>query len=134
MTNGADDLFAGKKASKAGGISISILHNLRRTIFPADTLCTWKQIFQQFLLVAELNFNVSIAESRRTPTLIDSVDSVRRLFSIFSRSKLHKTVHRLSSGTFHDYVYCVAWNKSCLSANKLEDLLLGDGIGDLAQG
>lgn len=134
MTNGADDLFTGKKASKAGGISVSILHDFRRTIFPAYALCTWKQIFQQVLLVADLNFNVPIAESRRTSTFIDAVDSVRRLFSVFSRIELYKTIHRLSSGTLHNYVDCVARNKPRLSANKLEDLLLGDGVGDLAQG
>ncbi len=102
MTNGQNDFLRGEEASKARTIRIAILLGIWHTAPPDNALCTWEQVFQKLILVSQININVTITKTRRTSRLVDTIDAISGVSRIAMGLKLGITVHRLSSGSFHN--------------------------------
>jgi hypothetical protein len=104
MANHSNHLFIRKVASKSSAERITVIHDDRFSIFPADTFGAWKQIFQQFILRRPIDGDRSMADSwLSTISTSEAVPVTAEMFqgSTFS---LHfdVTVHGLRCGTLHD--------------------------------
>lgn len=134
VANSPDDLLTSEETSKASGIRVCIDQGAGKAFIPNNALGTGKEVLQQLILVAELHLYMPVSEARCTTDFIDLVDTIDGLLSIRGGLELNIAIHCFGGGPFHDDMNRAAFirtDQASLTANKLDNLLLGDRVGDL---
>jgi len=134
MAHQTDHLFARKHPLIPSAVGICVLLDNGEAALPSDTFRTWEQVLEKLVLAAKVHVDVTGTEAGWLVRLNQVPVFANSSRSVLMGQELDVAVHGLGGRTLHDDMNgatALVRDHLGVTANEMDDLLLGDSIRDL---